>query len=153
MKIQFKIVTPERVVYESQIEQATLPTQEGEITILPNHIPLISVLKAGELRLKEGNNLIVLAISGGFLEFQNNTLTILANTAERVEEIDLARAEEARRRAEELKLKTQKQVDEREYAMLASKIEKELARIKVARKYRHASRPTISSEHLEEQEK
>lgn len=151
MKIKFKIATPEKVVYESEIDYVTLPTVEGEIAILPNHLPIISILKAGELCVKEGDNLIAMVISGGFLEFKNNTLTVLADTAERVEEIDLIRAEEARKRAEELK--TEKRVDEREYAMLASRIEKELARIKVARKYRHRSRPSISTENIEEQDK
>lgn len=151
-KIQFKITTPEKVVYEGEVEQVTLPTLEGEITILPNHIPLVGILKAGELFLKENGNPVAMAISGGFLEFKNNNLIVLADTAERVEEIDVARAEEARQRAEKLKLKTQKQIDEREYAFLASKIEKELARLKVARKHRHTSRPTISAENIEEQE-
>ena len=150
MKIQFKITTPEKIVYEGEIDQITLPTLEGEITILPNHVSLVSVLKAGELSLKESGKLIALVISGGFLEFKNNNLIVLADTAERVEEIDLVRAEEARQRAEVLK--TEKRLDEQEYATLAAKIEKELARIKVARKHRHTSRPTISSENIEEQE-
>lgn len=148
MKIQFKITTPEKIVYEGEIDQITLPTLEGEITILPNHVSLVSVLKAGELSFKESGKLIALAISGGFLEFKNNNLIVLADTAERVEEIDLVRAEEARQRAEALK--TEKRLDEQEYATLAAKIEKELARIKVARKHRHTSRPTISSENIEE---
>ena len=149
-KISLKITTPEKVVYEAEVDQVTLPTADGEITILPNHIPLISLLRPGELIAKIGLDIIALAMSGGFLEFSNNNLIILADTAERVEDIDLLRAEEARQRAESLR--QEKQIDEAEFAQLAAKVEKELARIKVARKYRHAGRPAVSGEHLAEQD-
>src|SRR5665648_417690 len=100
-KIKFKIVTPEKTVYEDSVDQVTLPTQEGEITVLPNHIPLISVLRAGELVAKKGGEEIAMAVSGGMVEVRKNEITILADTAERAEEIDLARAEEAKQKAEE----------------------------------------------------
>ena len=133
-KIKFKIVTPERTVFEDQIDQVTLPTQDGEITVLPNHIPLISVLTPGELVAKKDGEEIAMAVSGGMVEVRKNELTILADTAERAEEIDVKRAEEARGRAE--KLKDEKiRVDETEYATAAAILEKNLARIKVARKH------------------
>lgn len=133
-KIKFKIVTPERIVYESEIDQVTLPTQEGEITVLPNHIPLISVLMPGELIAKNDSEEIAMAVSGGIVEVRSNEITILADTAERAEEIDLKRAEEARERAE--KLKDEKiRSDETQYATAAAIFEKNLARIKVARKH------------------
>jgi len=133
-KIKFKIVTPERVVFEEEVDQVTLPTQEGEITVLPNHIPLISVLQAGELVAKKDSEEIAMAVSGGMVEVQKNELTVLADTAERAEEIDLARAEEARRRAEKLK-EEKVRADETEYAAVAATFEKNLARIKVAKKH------------------
>src|SRR3989339_292034 len=102
-KIKFKIVTPERTVYEAEIDQVTLPTQDGEITVLAHHIPLISVLQAGELVAKKDGEEIAMAVSGGMVEVRKNELTILADTAERAEEIDVKRAEEARARAEKLK--------------------------------------------------
>jgi F-type H+-transporting ATPase subunit epsilon len=133
-KIKFKIVTPEKTVYEAEIDQVTLPTQEGEITVLPNHIPLISVLISGELTLKKDNEEIAMAVSGGMIEVRKNEVTILADTAERAEEIDLKRAEEAKQKAE--KLKEEKiRVDETEFATAAAILEKNLARIKVARKH------------------
>ena len=133
-KIKFKIVTPERIVYESEIDQVTLPAQEGEITVLPNHIPLISVLMPGELIAKNDSEEIAMAVSGGIVEVRSNEITILADTAERAEEIDLKRAEEARERAE--KLKDEKiRSDETQYATAAAIFEKNLARIKVARKH------------------
>ncbi len=133
-KIKFKIVTPEKTVYEDSIDQLTLPTAEGEITVLPNHIPLISVLAPGELVAKAGGEEIAMAVSGGMAEVQKNEITILADTAERAEEIDLARAEEARKRAEKLKEENVR-LDETEYATAAAVLEKNLARIRVAKKH------------------
>jgi F-type H+-transporting ATPase subunit epsilon len=133
-KIKFKIVTPERTVFENEIDQVTLPTQDGEITVLPNHIPLISALKPGDLMIKKDGEEIDLAVSGGIVEVQSNEITILADTAERAEEIDLARAEEARKQAEDLK-KDAVRMDDTEYAAMAAFLERNLARIKVARKH------------------
>jgi F-type H+-transporting ATPase subunit epsilon len=133
-KIKFKIVTPEKTVYEAEINQVTLPTQEGEITVLPGHIPLISVLQAGELVAKVGGEEIAMAVSGGIVEVRKNELVILADTAERAEEIDLKRAEEARERAEKLK-DERIQADETQYATAAAILEKNLARIRVAKKH------------------
>lgn len=138
--MRFKIVTPERTVMEEEAYQATLPVVGGEVTILSNHIPYIGAIKAGEIIIrKEANGEeISLVTSGGFVEFHDNTLVILADTAERAEEIDLARAEEARTRAEELKKETI-HMGEEEYARMAALIEKELARVRVARKH-HSKR-------------
>lgn len=141
--IKFKVVTPERTVIEEEVYQATLPVVHGEVTILPEHMPYIGALSAGEiiLRKEQGGEEISLATSGGFVEFHDNTLSILADTAERAEEIDLARAEEARKRAEELK-KERVSMDDEEYARTAAALEKELARVKVAR--RHHTRHGLS---------
>lgn len=134
-KIKFKIVTPEKTVFDEEVLQATLPVTDGEITILPNHRSYIASLKAGEvcLKLEKGND-VCMAISGGFIEFDKNVLVVLADTAERAEEIDLTRAEDARKRAEELK--KEKIEDDSEYARVAAALEKEMARIRVARKHR-----------------
>ena len=133
-KIQFKIVTPERTVYESEIDQATLPIADGEVTILPNHQSYIGALKAGNIMIKKGGEEINLAVSGGFVEFNANMLTVLADTAERAEEIDLKRAEEAKIKAEEA-MKQREQMDDAEYARVAAEIERATARLKVARKH------------------
>lgn len=132
-KIQFKIVTPERSVYEAEIDQVTLPVTDGQVTILPFHRAYIASLKPGEIMLRKGGEEIHLATSGGFVEFNNNVLTLLADTAEHAGEIDTKRAEEARVRAEELK-KQKISMSEMEYARVAASIEKELARIRVAKK-------------------
>jgi len=135
MKIKFKIVTPERTVFEDEVDQVTLPVSDGEVTILPNHRSYIASLKAGEIMLKKDGREIDMAVSGGFIEFDKNSLIVLADTAEHAEEIDLKRAEEARVRAEELK-KGKVIMDESEFARVAGAVEKEMARIKVARKHR-----------------
>jgi len=133
-KINFKIATPERVVFKNEVDSITIPTMEGEITILPNHIPLISVLKPGEIRVVNGKDTQSIAVSGGFIEVLSTKVVVLADTAEKSEEIDIKRAEEAVKRAQELK--NMRQTDATEFAMLSAKIEKELARVKVARNYR-----------------
>jgi len=131
-KINFKIATPERVVFKEEVDSITLPTQTGEITILPNHVPLISILKPGEINVKMGERTISMAVSGGFIEVLSTKVVVLADTAERAEEIDIAKAEAAVKRAMELREK--KLVDRREFAAVSAQIEKELARVKVGRK-------------------
>lgn len=133
--ISLKIITPERITYESDdIKQATLPVSDGEVTILPNHRSYIASLKPGEVILKKESEEIDLAISGGFIEFHDNELVVLADEAERAEEIDLEKAEEAKKRAEDIKNKVIS-TDEAEYARVAAALEKELTKIKVAKKY------------------
>ncbi|MBP5993530.1 MAG: ATP synthase F1 subunit epsilon [Candidatus Moranbacteria bacterium] len=140
MGIKFKIVTPEKTVVEEDIYQALLPIEGGEITVLPNHIPYIGSLQAGEIRLRHEMNgeETSLATSGGFIEFHDNVLVVLADTAERADEIDLARAEEAQERAK--KIMTERvRTDDEEYARVAAALEKEMARVRVARKHRSRS--------------
>lgn len=141
--INFKIVTPERTVLEEEIYQITLPIEGGDVTILPDHMPYIGAVKSGEILIrKEANgDEMSLATSGGFVEFHGNTLVVLADTAERAEEIDLARAEEARKKAEAI-MKERVHADDADYARVAALIEKESARVRVARK--HHSRRNIS---------
>lgn len=132
-KIKFKIVTPERTVFDQEIDQATLPVLDGQVTILPGHRSYIAALKPGEIMLKSEGKEILLVTSGGFLEFNNNDLVVLADTAEAAEEIDVARAEQARKRAEKIK-EEKTSMSEMEYARVAAAIEKEAARIRVAHK-------------------
>lgn len=136
--IELKIITPEKTVLEKEIISATLPTSVGQITILPNHRSYITNVISGELIIKEKNGEeLLLAVSGGFIEFHKNKLVVLADTAERAEEIDLARAEEGKKRAEALK-KEIISSDDLGNARVVAMIQKNLARIKVARKNRSA---------------
>ena len=134
--IKFEIVTPERVVLREEILQITVPTTSGEITILPDHIPLVSVLKPGVIEVKGLDNQVkVMSVSGGFIEVLHDKIVILADTAERAEEIDEVRVEEARMRAEELK-KTAKNADDVEFTNIAAQLEKELARMRAVNRWR-----------------
>ncbi len=137
MKIlKLKIATPEKVIYENEILQVSIPTMDGEITVLPNHVPLISVLKAGEMRIVDKEGEQILAVSGGFLEVRGqNEIVILADNAERATEIDVDRAEQARLRAEEL-MKQTKSVEDVDFAKLQAMIDREMNRVRVGKKYK-----------------
>lgn len=139
-KIHFKVVTQERVVYQDDIDQVTIPTESGEITVLPRHISLVSLLKAGELRLKKDGQEVLMAVSSGVIEVRpQSEVVILANSAEQASEIDIERAEAARERAVKLLEETER-VSNVEYAALQAVLEKELARINVGRKYKNRGR-------------
>ena len=134
--MKFKIVTPEKTIYENEILQVSIPTVCGEITVMQNHIPLVSVMQAGELRIKDNDGEHIIAVSGGYIEVKaNNELIILADNAERADDIDLERAEQARKRAEEqmTKIKDQDDVD---FARIQAIIERETNRLRVGKKYK-----------------
>lgn len=136
LRIKLKVITPERVVYESEIYQVTLPTQAGEITILPNHRSYIASLKPGEIITKAENSDegISLAVAGGFIEFHDNNLVVLADEAQMADEINIEEVEKAKKRAEDIKNRVI-QTDDMEYARVAASLEIELAKLKVAQKY------------------
>ncbi|MDI6815351.1 MAG: F0F1 ATP synthase subunit epsilon [Dehalococcoidales bacterium] len=99
--IRLDIVTAERVVYSEDVDVIVAPGVEGQLGILPHHAPLMTILQPGELRVRKGGGELTLAISGGLLEVRPDRVIVLADAAERAEEIDVARAEEAKRRAEQ----------------------------------------------------
>ena len=101
MPLTLEIVTAERVVFQDDnVDMVVAPTVDGQVGILPRHAPLLTVLQVGELRVCKGPDEQSIVVAGGFMEVLNNKVTILADAAERSEEIDVASAEEARRRAE-----------------------------------------------------
>lgn len=135
--MRLEVITPERIVFQDEVEEVTIPTTEGEITVLKHHIPLVAGIKAGAARVKKGGSEYFLSLSGGFAQVEaNGRVIILSDTAERAEELDLAKIEESYRDAEAL-LKEKRALSDVEYAALAGAMERELARLKVARKARH----------------
>jgi F-type H+-transporting ATPase subunit epsilon len=143
MTIHFELVTPERVLYREEVDEVTLPTSEGEITILQNHIPLVASLVAGVASIKKNDATEDIAVSGGFIEVQKgNTVRVLADTAERGHELDLSVIEQAKQRAENV-MKETVRTDDAAYAAAAAALERELARYKVARKRRGAAHAPI----------
>ncbi len=140
--IRLDIVTAERVVFSEEVDIILAPGAEGQLGILPHHAPLMTILQPGELRVRKGGEEIPMAISGGFLEVRPDRVIVLADSAERAEEIDVARAEEAKRRAQERLAKPAPGVDTNR-ADIA--LHRALARLKVvekaARKRRQEYRP------------
>ncbi len=127
--IRLDIVTAEQMVYSGEVDMVIAPGVEGQLGILPHHTPLMTTLQAGELRVKKGGEEVSLAISGGFLEVRPDRVVILADAAERAEEIDVARAEAAKHRARERLAKKLPGIDE---AQAETALRRSLARLKVA---------------------
>lgn len=124
-----EVVTAERELYSGEADAVNAPGSEGRLGILPRHAPLLAFLKAGELRIELQGAEDALFVSGGFLEVYQNTVTVLADAAEHAEEIDQARAEEARRRAQERLDQSQ---SDQERAELLGALERAMTRLRVA---------------------
>ena len=134
MPLTVDIVTAERsVLSEEGVDEVVAPGIEGELTVLPMHAPLLTMIKPGLMRIKRGSDETEIAITGGFLEVRDDKVTILADAAERAEEIDVAAAEEARRRAEQQLERRETDVD---LARVAAELQKQLLRLKVAERSR-----------------
>lgn len=134
--LDFELTTPERVAVRAKIRQVSIPTTSGEITVLPDHLPLVAPIQSGELRVvDEKGEELLLAVSGGFVTVHpGNRLAILADTAERADELDFKAIEEAVKRAEQV---LQEKIDDEErYADATAHLARELARWKVVRKHR-----------------
>jgi F-type H+-transporting ATPase subunit epsilon len=100
MPILLEIVTPERLAYSDEVDAVVLPGSEGEMGVLPHHAPLVSTLGVGELRIRKGGTEESFAIVGGFVQVRPDRVVVMAETADMSSEIDLERAQEARREAE-----------------------------------------------------
>jgi F-type H+-transporting ATPase subunit epsilon len=122
MPLRVDIVTAERLVYsEEGVERLIVPGVEGELGVLTLHAPLLTMIQPGVMRIVKGGDEVEMAITGGFIEVRDNRVTILADAAERAEEIDVVRAEEARRSAQRL-------MEEKEAAVDLTRAEAALSR-------------------------
>jgi len=101
MPIKLEIVTPERLAYDDEVDSVVVPGALGELGVLPHHAPLVSTLGVGELRIRKGGSEESFAIVGGFLQVRPDKVVVMAETADLASEIDVAKAEEARREAEQ----------------------------------------------------
>lgn len=133
MPIRCEIITQERRVFAEDVDIVIAPGVEGEMGILPNHSPLIAALDFGELRVRQGDVEEAFAIGGGVLEVAGNRVIVLADSAEQAEEIDIARAEEARQRAERMMAEGAPE-DPAAYAALEAAMRRAQLRLKVAGK-------------------
>jgi len=132
--IRLEIVTPERSVYNQDVEMVIARATDGDIGILAGHAPLIAGLAIAPLRIKKEEGEEQIAITGGFIEVQPDKVTVLAATAETAEEIDVKRAEEAKKRAEE-RLKSGR--SEFDVARAEIALQRALARLKVVEHFKH----------------
>ena len=128
--IRLDVVTAERMVYSDSVDMVVAPGFEGQLGILPHHTPLMTALLPGELRIKKGGEEVSLVISGGFLEVRPDKVVVLADTAERADEIDVERAEAARRRAQE-RLSQERELGI-DGARAEASLRRSLARLRVA---------------------
>jgi F-type H+-transporting ATPase subunit epsilon len=133
MPIRLEIVTGERLVYSDDVESLVAPGVEGELGILPHHAALMTMLQPGELRVKKDGQDVLMAVSGGFMEVLPHKVTILADTAERADEIDEARAEHAHQRALE-RLALAERTGEVDVARAQAAMRRAVIRLKVAQK-------------------
>ena len=131
--IKLEIVTAERVVYTEDVDAVIAPGIEGQLGILPHHAPLMTTLQSGEIIVRRGEEEDIMAISGGFLEVRPDRVIILADSAERAEEIDETRAEAARQRAEE-RLKERGVALELDAARVEASLRRAMARLSVLEK-------------------
>ncbi len=144
-KIHLKIVTPERVILEELVDQVSLPTTEGEITVLPNHIPLIASLKSGDIVAMTNGEYVPMAVVGGFIEIKSTPnaapsdaatqVAVLADFAEHISEISDDAVEKAKAKAVELqKAKDNGEVVDFEH--FEAELERSLNRVRIADKWR-----------------
>jgi F-type H+-transporting ATPase subunit epsilon len=138
MPLQLEIVTPEKLAYQGEVDSVQLPGSEGELGVLPHHAPLISTLGAGELRLRKGGEDEFFAIVGGFLQVLPDKVVVMAETADMASEIDLEKAQEARRQAE--KALESGYVEGADLAAARASLQAALLRIRVAER-RHREGP------------
>jgi F-type H+-transporting ATPase subunit epsilon len=143
MPIRCEIVSQDRAVFEGDVDIVVAPGADGEMGILPHHSPLLTTLKPGVLRVRTAGREEAFAVSGGVMEVRPDIVTVLADAAERADEIDVARAEEARRRAEE---SLQSGLDRNSEAYLAAEaaLRRSSLRLQVARR-RRGDKPRVQS--------
>ena len=139
MPLNIEVITAERIVYSAEdVDELVAPGAEGEFAVLPQHAAFITTLASGEMRIMRGGDEEALAITGGFLEVRNDRIVVLADAAERAEEIDVARAEAARRRAEE---SLRERVELADLVQVQAALSRALARLRVAERRGRRGRP------------
>jgi F-type H+-transporting ATPase subunit epsilon len=135
MPIRCEIISQDRMVFEGDADIVVLPGTDGEMGILPHHAPLLTTLKIGIIKVRSGGKEVVFTVAGGIAEVQPDIVTVLANAAENVEEIDVARAEAARKRAQEI-LARGVPADTDAYLKMEAALRKSNLRLDAVKRYR-----------------
>ena len=139
MPMRLEIVTAERVLFEGEVDVVVVPGADGEIGVLPKHAALMTVLQPGELRYRTGDSEEQFVVTGGFVEVRGDRVSVLADAAEHIDEIDMARVEEAIARAQE-RIAEQKEDVDLERAL--SSLRRARVRLNVTRR-RRGGRPQV----------
>ena len=150
MSIRCEIVSQDRQVFAGDADMIIVPGSQGEMGILPNHAPLLSTLKFGILRVRYQGQEQIFTIAGGVIEVQPDLVTVMADSAENVQEIDVARAEAAKRRAEEI-LKQGPPPDSDAYLKIESALKRSNLRLEAVKRYRgqRTRFPGVEKEHTD----
>lgn len=138
MPLHLDIVTPERLAYSDEVDEVVCPGIEGQLGILPHHAPLLTTLGVGELRIKKGGREESFAIFGGFLQVRPDKVVVMAETADLAAEIDLEKAEEARREAQ--RALEAGYVETADLAATRAALQRALLHIQVGRRHREGPR-------------
>lgn len=137
MSLHLQVITQERPLLDTQADLVLIPGEQGELGILPHHIPLITKLQAGVITVRKDDHDTLIAIGGGFATVEpNNSLTILADSAIKAEDISIKAAEEAKARAQE-KMKTATTITEREFKIAEAQLRRAIVELQIARKRHH----------------
>ena len=139
MPLLLEIVTPERLAFSGEVDGVNCPGIDGELGILPHHAPLVSTLGVGELRIRKGGEEEFFAIAGGFLQVRPDRVVVMAETADMASEIDLQKAEEARKEAE--RALAEGFEEPADLARARASLQRALLRIQVAERRRHREGP------------
>lgn len=126
-----KLIAPDGIKYDQEVPEVSLPTPSGQITILPNHMPLISLMSPGEIIIKTSNKEHILASEGGIVEVSNNIVKILADSAEDIDSLDHLKIEEAKKHAEHLLANAK---DDVEFADATAHLEKQIAKLSILKR-------------------
>jgi F-type H+-transporting ATPase subunit epsilon len=146
MPVRCEIISQDRIVFQGDVDMVTLPGSDGEMGVLPHHAPLLTTLKYGFIKMRAQSKETIFTVAGGFADIQPDLITILADAAENVEEIDIARAEAARKRAEESLAKGPPAGTDN-YLRIEAALRKSNLRLDAVRRYRHGpAHPRVSDE-------
>ncbi len=140
-----EIITPEKKVFSQEVDQVSLPTSQGEITVLPHHLPIVSDIDPGEITIKRSGKSEHFVVGTGFVEVTSQKVSILTNLAQTSNELEEKKIEEAKKRAEDA-LKEKHLLNEEEYARVAAELQTSLAKLRFVRKHRshHTTPETIN---------
>src|SRR5574341_1546652 len=140
MTIRCEIVSQDRTVFQDDVDIVILPGVAGEMGILPNHAPVLTTLKYGAIKVRRKGKEELFAVAGGVAEVQPSIVTVLADAAENIEEIDIVRAKAAKKRAEDALANLSRDTDRDAYFIMEAALRRSNLRLDMVRRYREAGR-------------